>query len=46
MPNIETLINDIVNSRMKDLTRNEDIQELFYSFFTNINYSKIHNMNS
>lgn len=41
MPNIETLINDIVNSKMKDLTRNEDIQELFYSFFTNINYSKI-----
>jgi hypothetical protein len=38
---IEKIFENMVNERVKELTKNEDLQELFYSHFTSINFSVI-----
>lgn len=39
--NCEKLFKQLVNNRIYELTMNEDIQELFYSYFDNTYYNKI-----
>jgi hypothetical protein len=38
---MEEIFRNMVNQKVKELTQNEDIQELFYSHFTSKNFSKI-----